>query len=45
MCKLANVVVLDLYDNTSTGGIEFNVANSLPQLMNVPCKIVVKLTP
>lgn len=42
MCKMTNVFVLDLFNNTSTGGIEFNVANSLPQLMNTPCKIVVK---
>ena len=42
MCKLSNLYVLDLYKNTSAGGIEFNVANSLPKLMNTPCKIVVK---
>lgn len=42
MCKLKNLYCLDLFDTTSTGGIEFNVANSLPQLMNQPCKIVVK---
>jgi hypothetical protein len=42
MCKLSNHHILDLFDNTSTGGIEFNVANSLPKLMNQPCKIIVK---
>lgn len=42
MCKLSNLYVLDLYDNTATGGIEFNVANSIPSLMNTPCKIIVK---
>ena len=42
MCRLSNLYVLDLYDNTATGGIEFNVANSIPSLMNAPCKIVVK---
>jgi hypothetical protein len=34
--------VVDLFNNTATGGIEWNVANSLPQLMNNKCKIVVK---
>ena len=42
MCKLSNLYVLDLYKNTTAGGIEFNVANSLPKLMNTACKIVVK---
>lgn len=42
MCKMKNVFILDLFDNTSIGGIEFNVANSLPMLMNTPCKIVVR---
>ena len=42
MCKLSNLYVVDLFNNTSSGGIEWNVANSLPQLMNKPCKIVVK---
>ena len=42
MCKLSNLYVLDLFDNTDTGGIEFNIANSVPRLMNAPCKIVVK---
>ena len=42
MCKLSNMYVLDLWDNDGAGGITFNVANSLPQLMNQPCKIVVK---
>jgi len=42
MCKLSNLYVLDLWDNDGAGGITFNVANSLPQLMNQPCKIVVK---
>ena len=42
MCKLSNLYVLDLFDNDGAGGITFNVANSLPQLMNHPCKIVVK---
>ena len=42
MCKLSNLYVVDLFDNTTSGGIQWNVANSLPQLMNNPCKIVVK---
>ena len=42
MCRLSNLYVLDLWDNDGAGGITFNVANSLPQLMNQPCKIVVK---
>ena len=42
MCKLSNLYVLDLFSNTSTGGIEFNVANSLPRLLNAPCKLIVK---
>jgi hypothetical protein len=43
MCKLSNLYVLDLFDKTvDNGSIVFNVANSLPQLMNTPCKIVVK---
>ena len=42
MCKLSNLYVVDLFENTATGGIEWNVANSLPQLMNNKCKIVVK---
>jgi len=41
MCKLSNTYILDLADNGG-GAITFNVANSLPQLMNQPCKIVVK---
>ena len=45
MCKLSNMYVVDLYGDSSaggTGGISWNVANSLPQLMNQPCKIRVK---
>ena len=42
MCKLSNLYILDLWDNDSSGSITFNVANSLPQLMNQPCKIKVK---
>ena len=42
MCKLSNLYVIDLFDNTESGGIEWNVANRVPQLMNQPCKIVVK---
>jgi len=42
MCKLSNLYVVDLFDSTPSGGIVWNVANSLPQLMNKPCKIVVK---
>ena len=43
MCKLTNFYVLDLFDSTSSGGaIVFNVANSVPKLMNQPCKIIVK---
>ena len=42
MCKLSNLYVIDLYSENVNGGIIFNVANSLPQLMNQPCKIVVK---
>lgn len=42
MCKLSNLYVLDLFSNTSTGAIEFNVANSLPRLLNAPCKLIVK---
>mgnify|MGYP000066633704 CR=1 FL=1 len=43
MCKLSNFYVVDLFDKTAdNGSIVFNVANSLPQLMNTPCKIVVK---
>jgi hypothetical protein len=42
MCKLSNLYVLDLFSNTSTGAIEFNVANSLPKLLNAPCKLIVK---
>ena len=41
MCKLSNLYILDLADN-GNGTITFNTANSLPQLMNNPCKIVVK---
>jgi len=42
MCRLSNLYILDLWDNDGAGGITFNTANSLPQLMNQPCKIVVK---
>jgi len=43
MCgKLRNLYVVDLFDNTTSGGISWNVVNTLPQLMNNPCKIVVK---
>jgi len=42
MCKLSNLYVVDLFNNTAIGGIEWNVVNSLPQLMNNKCKIVVK---
>ena len=42
MCRLSNLYILDLWDNDGLGGITFNTANSLPQLMNQPCKIVVK---
>ena len=42
MCKLSNLYVLDLWSNNVSGDITFNVANSLPQLMNQPCKIKVK---
>jgi hypothetical protein len=42
MCKLSNLYVVDLFDSTSTGGIEWNVANVLPKLMYNKCKIVVK---
>ena len=41
MCKLSNLYVLDLFDNND-GNIVFNVANSVPKLMNKPCKIKVK---
>ena len=42
MCKLSNLFVVDLYSDGNTGSIFFNVANSIPLLMNQPCKIVVK---
>ena len=42
MCKLSNLYVVDLFNNVSSGGIELNVANSIPKLMNQPCKIVVR---
>ena len=42
MCKLSNFYVVDLFLNTTSGGIEWNVANSTPKLMNNPCKIVVR---
>ena len=42
MCRLKDLYCLDLYSDSTTGFITFNVANSLPQLMNKPCKIVVK---
>ena len=42
MCKLSNMYVVDLYNESVNGTITFNVANSLPQLMNQPCKIIVK---
>ena len=42
MCKLSNMYVVDLFSNTSAGGIEWNVTNSAPKLMNRPCKIIVK---
>ena len=42
MCKLSNMYVVDLYSNTTAGGIEWNVANSTPKLMNNPCKIIVR---
>ena len=42
MCRLSNLFVVDLYNENVNGSIIFNVANSLPQLMNQPCKIVVK---
>ena len=42
MCKLSNLYVVDLFSNTSSGGIEWNVANSVPKLMNQPCKIIVR---
>ena len=43
MCRLSNLFVVDLFDKTSdNGSIVFNVANSLPKLMNTPCKLVVK---
>ena len=42
MCKMKNTYILDLFTNDDSGAITFNVANSLPQLMNTPCKIVVK---
>ena len=42
MCRLTNLFVVDLYNEAVNGTITFNVANSLPQLMNQPCKIVVK---
>ena len=42
MCRLSNLFVIDLFSNTATGGIEWNVANSTPKLMNNPCKIIVR---
>ena len=42
MCRLSNLYVIDLLTNTASGGIEWNVANSNPKLMNNPCKIVVR---
>jgi len=42
MCRLSNLYVIDLFKNTASGGIEWNVANSNPKLMNNPCKIVVR---
>ena len=42
MCKLSNMYVVDLVNNNTAGGIEWIVANSLPQLMNQPCKIIVR---
>jgi len=42
MCKLSNLYVVDLFENTATGGIEWNVANATPKLMNNPCKIIVR---
>ena len=42
MCKLSNLYVVDLFSNTSTGGIAWNVANATPKLMNIPCKIIVR---
>jgi len=42
MCKLSNMYVVDLFMNTTSGGIEWNVANANPKLMNNPCKIIVR---
>ena len=42
MCRISNLYVVDLFSNTSTGSIEWNVANATPKLMNNPCKIIVK---
>jgi len=42
MCRLSNMYVVDLFSNTATGGIEWNVANATPKLMNNPCKIIVR---
>ena len=42
MCKLSNLYVVDLFSNTSTGGIAWNAANATPKLMNIPCKIIVR---
>ena len=42
MCKLSNTYILDMFTSDDSGAITFNVANSLPQIMNTPCKILVK---
>jgi len=34
--------VVDLFSNTASGGIVWNVANATPKLMNNPCKIIVR---
>ena len=42
MCKSSNLFVVDLFSEAASGSIILNVANSIPRLMNNPCKIVVK---
>ena len=38
MCRLSNLFFVDLFDKSADNcSIVFNVANSLPKLMNTPC--------
>lgn len=42
MCKTQNLYVLHLGINTASGGIEWETSKFSPQLIDVPCKIVIK---